>query len=344
MKIENDLEFIYKKIENICKNFENKTIFMTGGTGFFGKWFLHFFIFLKEKKNINLKVYTLSRDPKRFLQQYSFFDKNYLTFLKGDIREFRFIDENIDYILHLSATNAEETFNNQDPLDKFESSAYGIKRVLEFAKVKQVKKFLFASSGSVYGKDCTQKFIGEGCLTSPNILDVEAGALPEGKRVSEFYCAYWANQYNLDIKIARCFSFVGPYLPLDIHYAIGNFIKDAIEKKEIIINGDGSPIRSYMYMGDLVIWLLTIMFNAQKGNSYNVGSDHEISILNLARLVASNFDDVKITTLKRQTSKKTSAPNRYIPNISKAKKELGMKINITLDEAIKKTIEFYNEI
>ena len=338
MRIENDLEFIFGKIGNICKNFTNKTFFITGGTGFFGKWFLHFFIYLKEKKNINIKIYVLSRNPARFLEQYSIFDKDYIIFIKGDIREFKFIDGRIDYILHLAATNAEETFNNMDPLEKFESSAFGIKRILEFARVKKIKKFLFASSGSIYGKNCQEEFISENCLTSPNILDNVASALPEGKRVSEFYCSYYSQKYNLNITIARCFSFVGPYLQMDVHYAIGNFIKSSIEEKRIYINGDGTPIRSFMYISDLIIWLLTILFQGKSGEAYNVGSSKGITILELAKLVASCFDeDIKIE-IARQEDKKTSSSNRYLPSIEKAKNELGLEEYTNLKEAIKKTI------
>jgi nucleoside-diphosphate-sugar epimerase len=341
--IENDLEFIFTNIKDICMDFSYKTFFITGGTGFFGKWFLHFFIYLKEKKNINIKIYVLSRNPEYFLKQYSMFDKDYIIFIKGDIREFKFIDGRVDYILHLAATNAEETFNNMDPLEKFESSAFGIKRILEFARIKKIKKFLFASSGSIYGKNCKEKFISENCLNSPNILDNIASALPEGKRVSEFYCSYYANKYNIDIVIARCFSFVGPYLPLDIHYAIGNFINDSIKNKEIIIKGNGSQIRSYMYISELIVWLFVILLKGKKAEAYNVGSDYEISILNLAKLVASNFKDVKIKILNKKI-RKTAAANRYVPNISKAKKELGLNIYSNLDENIKKTIKFYNEV
>jgi nucleoside-diphosphate-sugar epimerase len=246
--------------------------------------------------------------------------------------------------LHLSATNAKETFNNQDPLDKFESSAYGIKRILEFARIKNVKNFIFASSGSIYGKSCQDKFISEKCLTAPNILDTISSALPEGKRVSEFYCSYYASKYNLNITIARFFSFIGFYLPLDIHYAIGNFIKDAKENNKITINSNGTALRSYMYMSDLLIWLFTILTNGKSGEAYNVGSNEAISIKELANLVVNSFEnDIKVE-IKNQNPLKTSAPHSYLPNISKAQNELNLKIKIPIDIAIQKTIKSYYDV
>jgi dTDP-glucose 4,6-dehydratase len=344
LEIENDLEFVYQNILDISKSFRNKTFFITGGTGFFGKWILEFFIFLNEKKDINITTFVLSRSPEDFLDNYPKFQKDYIKFIKGDIRYFTFVDEQIDYILHLSATNAQETFNNQDSLDKFESSAYSIKRILEFAKIKSIKKFIFASSGSIYGKNCQDKFISEECLLAPNILDTTASALPEGKRVSEFYCSYYASKYDLNITIARCFSFVGAYLPLDIHYAVGNFIKDAQENSKIIINGDGTAFRSYMYMSDLLIWLFTILMNGKSNEAYNVGNNEIVSIKELANLVANSFEKTIDIEIKNQNSLKTSAPNSYLPNITKAQNELNLNIKIPIDIAIQKTIKSYYDV
>lgn len=342
MKIYVDLELVFDKIKDICTEFDNKTFLITGGTGFFGKWILNFFIYLKEKKDINIKAYILSRNPDKFLKNYPIFKKDYFIFIKGDIRNFKF-NYKADNILHMAATNAEETFNNHNPLDKFQSSAFGIQNILNIAKEQNIEKFLFCSSGSIYGKNCKEKYISENCLTSPDILDYVASALPEGKRVSEFYCSYYADKFDLDIVIARCFGFVGYYLPLDIHYAVGNFIKEGYEKKKITINSNGKAVRSYMYMSDLLIWLFSIMFKGRKANAYNVGSDEEISILDLAKKIASIYKIDKIEILNKG-AKSTSAPNRYVPDISKAKNELNLQIYTNLDTALYKTIRDYYEI
>src|SRR3989338_4961828 len=94
---------------------------------------------------------------------------------------------------------------------------------------------------------------------APYPADVKS-AWGESKRAAEFICGYYADRYGLEIKIARCFSFVGPYLPLDIHYAVGNFIRDALKGGPLRIKGDGTPVRAYLYAADLAVWLWTILF------------------------------------------------------------------------------------
>ena len=336
-----DLEHIFKHTALFFKELQNKSIFVTGGTGFVGIWLLESLIYLNKKLKLNITVTLLSRNPDKFLQKYPHIRKFlFIHFLKGDIRTFKFINEQFSYIIHGATTSAEETFNKIDELESYEIIADGTKRLCMFAKQCKANNILLLSSGSVYGISKLKENFSENIISSFNPIDLK-NASSEGKRVSEFYLSYYAQKYNIEVKIARCFSFIGPHLQLDIHYAAGNFIKNVLEKENITIKGDGSPIRSYMYISDLIIWLWTIFFKGESLRVYNIGSENNLSIKELAQKVVDiSNDNITINIENNENISTNTSINYYVPSTFRAKNELGLQEFISLETAIRKTIEF----
>jgi nucleoside-diphosphate-sugar epimerase len=338
--LNDDLEHICKKTESLLNEVKGKSIFITGGTGFFGKWILEFFLYLNENTDIKCNISVLTRNPDLFLAQNKQFLVPCIQFIKGDIISFDFdkIPEP-HYILH-AATDADAKLNVENPLLMLETITEGTKRVLDFArKQPHLKALLLTSSGAVYGKQ--PESITHIKESDSFFVDINTSiaAYGEGKRLAELYCAIYAKQFNVPVKIARCFAFVGPYLTLDKHFAIGNFILDAMNNQDIIIKGDGTPLRSYMYASDLVIWLLNILVKGECNVPYNVGSDQAISIEELAKLVQTIHTNSNGVQVLGQKSNK--AREQYVPDITKAKNDLQLNIEIGLEEAIRKTIAFH---
>jgi nucleoside-diphosphate-sugar epimerase len=149
----------------------------------------------------------------------------------------------------------------------------------------------------------------------------------------------------MGVTIARCFAFVGPYLPLDAHFAIGNFIGDAIGGGPIAVRGDGTAVRSYLYAADLVEWLVTILLRGRSGQAYNVGSEEGVSIIELARRVAavagesSSNGPLAVEVAGAPTA--GAAPDHYLPDCGRAREELGLRETTPLEEAIRRTIRFH---
>jgi dTDP-glucose 4,6-dehydratase len=140
------------------------------------------------------------------------------------------------------------------------------------------------------------------------------------------------------VKIARCVSFVGPHLPLNAHFAIGNFIRDALAGGPIRINGDGTPCRSYLYMADLAIWLWTILFRAPACRPYNVGSGESVTILETARAVAASATPALTVTVALTPMLGNSPLQRYVPNVFRSRVELKLNVEIGLRDAISRTL------
>ena len=338
-----DLEHIFENTQDIWESFRGKSIFLTGGTGFFGKWLLESFIYANEKLALNSKITTLTRNPGAFLIDYPFYKEhtNSVQFVKGDILNYDFnLDEKFQYIIH-AATAASESLNKSNPLLMMDTITIGTRRVLDFAITQPIEGFLFVSSGAIYGKQpWNVSHIREEASFKVDINNPNT-AYAEGKRIAELYCSTYFDKNKLPIKIARCFAFIGPYLPLDTHFAIGNFISNVLKNEDIIIKGDGSTIRSYMYASDLMVWLWTILIKGEINQPYNVGSDEGISIKQLAEKIGSN-SNAKVAVKILGSPVQKEHIDIYCPSITKAK-TINAQIKIQLIESIEKTIKFYEK-
>jgi nucleoside-diphosphate-sugar epimerase len=262
-----------------------------------------------------------------------------LQFLTGDVRHFDFPKEHFSYVIY-AATQASAKLNQEDPMLMVDTIVQGTRHVLDFSVAAKTRKFLFLSSGAIYGRQPPElSHLDENYSGAPDILNPNS-AYGMGKGMAEHLCILHAKQYQQEVKIARCFAFVGPYLPIDTHFAIGNFIRDGLLNTDIKVKSDGSPYRSYQYAADLIIWLLKILTEGESCVPYNVGSDEAISIANVAQLVAKSFNDDLVVNIEK-TAQKNTLSERYVPSVRRAQTALDLKSKIELPEAILKTIAWY---
>ena len=341
------LNFLDRDLEEICLNTQeywlNKkdlTFFITGGTGFFGIWFLMSFVHINRKMNLNSKFIILTRNKSKFLSRHpNFSEFHELVFVEGDIVDFKYFEEKVDYIIH-AATEASVELNLKQPMVMFKTIVEGTNRVLDFARIKCVKGLLYVSSGAVYGvqPDSIENMY-ESFLGGPATNDSKS-VYGESKRMAEVLCSVFYTHYGVPIKVARCYAFLGPFLPLDSHFAAGNFINNVLRGEDIVIKGDGSAMRSYMYPTDLLTWLWKILFKGAVNEPYNVGSDKSISIFDLAKLICERQGN-QGTNVMINTPSAGQLSNRYVPSIFKAKEDLNLVLNVSLDEAIDRTVTFY---
>lgn len=313
-------------------------LFVTGGTGFFGKALLrHWQQTGALVQGGETRVTLLSRNPSAFKAKYA----HLLTGLNVDLHQGDIMnpsslpnDPSITHVLH-AATDS--TLGPQlRPLERYDQIVDGTRHMLDFAVKHQVQRLLLTSSGGVYGaQPPDMEQIAEDYQGMPDPM-LPSSAYSVGKRAAEHLCALYQDSFGLETVVARCFAFVGPDLPLDVHFAIGNFIRDALYAEEIVVGGDGTPVRSYLYQEDLAVWLMAMLQQGKSGRAYNLGSDQPITIAELAYLVRDLVAPDKPVRIMNQADP-SHKKNRYVPCVVRAKSELGLTVRIGLKQAIQET-------
>jgi nucleoside-diphosphate-sugar epimerase len=340
-RLASDLELIAANTQELWDELRGQRLFITGGTGFFGCWLVESFCFVNRLLGLGARATILTRNPEAFAQKCPHLaSDSAVTLHAGDVRSFLFPEGEYTYVIH-AATEASAKQAAEAPLEMLSTIIAGTERTLQFAIRHGAKKFLLTSSGAVYGEqpaDVTH--IPESYTGVPDPVD-PANVYAEGKRTAELLCALYQKTGRLDCKIARCWAFCGPYLPLDQHFAIGNFIGDVLAGRPIEIKGDGSPRRSYLYAADLAVWLWTILFRAPALVPFNVGSAHDVSVLELAQTVARTLDPQTEIRVARQAVAGATPP-RYVPCIDRAQQVLGLRQIIGLEECIRRTAKWHS--
>ncbi len=332
-----DLEEILETTEDVWRSLDGGRLFVTGATGFYGVWLLSALAHATRRLDLRVRIVVLTRDPASARAKYgAVLDALGAELLAGDTRTFAFPAGAFSHVIH-GATSASASLNASDPFEMFDVIVSGTRRVLELASAAKCSRFLLMSSGAVYGpQPPAMTHLAETYGGGPSALDV-ANAYAEGKRAAELLCAIAARQSGFELVSARGFAFVGPHLPLDAHFAIGNFLRDAIAGGPIRILGDGTPYRSYLYGSDLATWMWTLLVRGRSGAAYNVGSDDGRPLREIAERVAAHAGvDVHVA----KSAPPHHVPARYVPDVARATSELGLSIRVPLDEAIQRTLGF----
>lgn len=333
-----DLDHILNHTEALWEGLRAKRIFITGGTGFVGIWLLESFLHANEKLGLNAEAWVLSRHPDRFIAQLPHLaNRRELQFVTGDIRDFTYPSGSFSHIIHAAADVKGRSGSGLQE-EVFDIITAGTQRLLSLLAQARPEQMLFVSSGAVYGpQPLNVSHIGESHQGAPDPL-LSSSAYGLGKLFAEHICAVHATRNQYEVKIARCFAFIGPHLPLNEGLAIGNFIRDGLQGGPIRQMSDGKGIRSYLYAADLTIWLWNLLFRGKSCRAYNVGSSSAISIGELGEMIA------KLCGVPAPVAARGSFPTQpssYVPSVERATMELGLKEHIPLDEALLRTLAWH---
>jgi dTDP-glucose 4,6-dehydratase len=323
-----DLKHVLTHARAAFEQLRGANLFLTGVTGFFGHALLEPLLHANRELNLNLRATVLTRSADAFAARAPHIAHDpAITLLEGEIVTLAAPTTHFTHILH-AATDSTGAQAQQTPDQLAASILEGTRRVLAVAASQpQSPRLLYISTGAVYGRSADADFTPE---TYPFATDT-THAYDQAKREAETLCANAA-------VIARPFAFIGPHLPMDAHFAIGNFLGAALAGKPITIHGDGTPRRSWMHTADLAIWLWTLLTHGQLGRAYNVGSDEAFTIAEAAHLTA----DTLAPGLQIHIERPPASPrNSYVPDITRARTELNLQIRIPLREALQRTAAWH---
>ena len=325
-----DLAHILREAAAELEALRGKSLFLSGGTGFFGKWLLAGLCHADAELGLGLRLTVLSRHPAAFLRKHpEAASVSSLHFEQGHVADFPLAGPPHDYIIHAAADTTAFT-TDADERERSRAIVAGTGHMLELAQ-KCGARLLNISSGAVYGAAAGQLTGAKEDDYSPARAMTPYG---EAKREAERLC----EESSVDFVTARAFAFLGPYLPLDAHFAAGNFLRDAQRGGPILVRGDGTALRSYLHPADLVVWLLRILLRGRHARAYNVGSDEIVTTAQLAHRIAEAARprvEVVIQSVQPQ-----GPQNIYLPNIDRARTELNLRVAIPLDDAIARTLAF----
>lgn len=335
-------------LKHICSTtdwsaFDGKSILITGANGHIATYLTYSFLFAIQAGKLNATVIALSRNGEKLRAVYApFIGMSYFRGLEADVSEKIDLKERVDYIFHF-AGNASPYHISTDPVGILKANIQGTFNVAELAKRNAGCKIIYSSSREVYGKNDSEERLSEKSFGSLDPV-LPRSCYPESKRASEAVLAAYGNQYGVGYGIARIAHCYGPGMNLsDDGRVMSDFLDKALGGDDIVIHSDGSMLRAFCYVGDVIRGLLILAaYNGPGRNTFNLSNEtEEISILDLARLIAGKVPGIRVEVLKRDIDTGKYCADKRVPLDCSALMELGWSPEIGLKEGIARTFESF---
>lgn len=339
--IAKDVETIAKNLGEAAKRFSGKTLLISGGSGFLGKYFLRTFQYLnkhvlaKPMRIISIdNLITGDRDD-------AFKNDPNILDVWADVTAPLPVREKIDYIIH-AAGLASPVYYQKYPLETIESAVTGAKNLLELArKQDDLKGFLFFSSSEIYG-DPDPSAVPTPETYHGNVSSVGPRACyDESKRLTETICTIYQQKYGLPVTMVRPFNVFGPGMRHDDRRVVPMFAYQALHGKTLTVHGDGHQTRTFCYITDAINGFLRVLLLGKPGEAYNIGNDdNEISMRNFAGLFSEFIPGAKYQLVPYPPSYPAGEPQRRCPDLTKARRELKFQPKVAMREGLKRFIQW----
>jgi dTDP-glucose 4,6-dehydratase/UDP-glucuronate decarboxylase len=342
--IKEDIAALGEIFKQYKSEIEGHTFLITGAGGLLGNYMVKLLRYMNENvletpcKAILLDNFVTGYEK-------SIKSDDNILFEKHNVIEPYDTEEHIDYIVH-AAGIASPVYYTRFPIETLDVGVLGTRNMLDLAKKKNVKAFMFTSSSEVYGDpDPTFVPTKEEYRGNVSILGPRA-VYDESKRIGETMCEAFYNVYDVPTRCVRPFNVYGPGIRPDDYRVLPNFIEHALRNEPLPVHGDGKNTRAYCYINDAIECIYRILFtDKSSGESFNIGNpDQEISVADLAEVVKKLIPETEIKYTKPPLAVYAdSDPKRRCPDISKVSEFTGYKPKYSLEEGLKRTIAWYRD-
>ena len=339
---QNDLNEAIKSVIGIEK-LKNSSIMITGASGLIGSYIVDILMKYNKNDNANIKVYALGRSKTKLNNRFSDIKTDMLKYIEHDVNCEPDFDYKINYIIH-AASNAYPAAFNNDPVGTILSNIQGTKLMLDYAKKHLADRFLFVSSGEVYGQgdilldSFKEDYSGYVDIMQPRFC------YPLSKRTAENLCYSYTKQFGLDTVIVRpCHSY-GPNVSKSDNRASVQFVNNALKGEDIVMKSSGSQLRSYCYIADCASAILTVLINGKKCEAYNIANSNvKVTIAQFAQIVAKQSGNRVVFSVPNSLELEQQTPiAKQVLNAEKLE-NLGWRGRFGIEEGIKHTLSVLKE-
>ncbi|MEK7557408.1 MAG: NAD-dependent epimerase/dehydratase family protein [Patescibacteria group bacterium] len=340
--IQEDVKTIAENLRELAPRFAGKTLLISGGAGFLGKYFLSTFKYWNDNI-LDKPLRVISVDNYITGQKDAAFDYESENIMDvwGDVTHPLPVREDIDFIIH-AAGLASPVFYQKYPLETIESAVTGAKNLLDLAqKNPKLAGFLFFSSSEIYG-DPAPDAIPTPETYHGNVSSVGPRACyDESKRLSETVCMIYQQKYGVPAKIVRPFNVFGPGMRHDDRRVVPMFAYQALNGQTLTVHGDGHQTRTFCYITDAINGFLRVLLLGKPGEAYNIGNaDNEISMRNFAALFSELVPGAKYQMVPYPDTYPAGEPQRRCPDLTKAREQLGYEAKVSMREGLKRFLDW----
>ena len=321
----------------------NKSVLITGATGLICSFLVDTIMYRNKHFNNNITIYVIGRNTEKAIGRFGdYFNSTYFKFIKQDISEPLELDKSVNIIIH-GASNSHPKLFAEDPVGTMNTNYIGMNNLLNFSVLKNTEQIIYISSSEVYGESNNDKIINEQYLGYIDLLNPRS-CYPSSKRATETLCASYAKQFNLNIKIIRPSHIYGPTMTDSDSRVSSQFIRDALEQKNIILKSEGKQIRSYCYVSDCASGIFTILFKGKKSEAYNLSNNNSvINIFRLASIISSlSGVSIEFDLPTKQERQDFNPVNKIILDSSKLE-SLDWKPVIKIEDGIKRILNILKQ-